>query len=224
MVNVINKHALDLVKSFQQRTLFENNKDIYARIEDVPDALIKTPLQRAIQILKRHRDVRFAHHEMSADKPISMIITTLAAQLYNGEPNVYLTLQNIVNQLDFLSELLKPGYSLNKSLQDQDLIKRTAEGTWMITNPVNPDENFADRWHENNHQKAKAFFQWAKWVKNDIVDILGMSDVGKIVKSFESTFGQVSSAAARSLGFPTSAVVASAPFIHIASPNKPWGK
>lgn len=39
----------------------------------------KTPLQRAVQILKRHRDIMFAGDE---DKPVSIIITTLAAKAY----------------------------------------------------------------------------------------------------------------------------------------------
>lgn len=42
----------------------------------------KTPLQRAVQILKRHRDIMFAGDE---DKPVSIIITTLAAKAYQGE-------------------------------------------------------------------------------------------------------------------------------------------
>ena len=42
----------------------------------------KTPLQRAVQILKRHRDIMFAGDE---DKPVSIIITTLAAKAYQGD-------------------------------------------------------------------------------------------------------------------------------------------
>lgn len=220
----INKTVYESAKSLQQRSLFENNRDIYASIDEVPDALIKTPLQRAIQILKRHRDVRFTNHPWALDKPISMIITTLAARLYNDEPNVFLALRNIVNELDELSAFLKPDYGTNKSLYGKTLIKRDADGTWSIPNPVNPDENFADRWHENNHQKAKAFFQWASWVKEDIIEIISTSDVGKIVKSFESSFGQVSISAARALGLPTSAAMSSTPMVHIVSPNKPWGE
>ncbi|MBP1994654.1 nucleotidyltransferase domain-containing protein [Paenibacillus eucommiae] len=220
----INKVAFESAKSLQQRSLFENNRDIYASIDEVPDALIKTPLQRAIQILKRHRDVRFINHSMAPDKPISMIITTLAAKLYNRERDVFSTLRNIVTHLDVLSDLLKPGFSLNKQLQGQKLITRNSDGTWSILNPVNPSENFADRWHENNHQKAKAFFEWTKWVGDDIIDIIGTNDVGKIVKSYESTFGQVSISTARALGLPTSAAVLSAPIVHISNPNKPWGK
>ena len=54
-----------------------------ARVEDVPEYQVKTPLQQGIQILKRHRDIMFV--EDPDDKPISIIITTLAAHAYNNE-------------------------------------------------------------------------------------------------------------------------------------------
>lgn len=219
----INRSALDKTRAVQRKTLFESHREIFASIDEVPDALIKTPLQRAIQILKRHRDVRFTNHPMASDKPISMIITTLAAKLYNGEPTVFLALKNIVNQFDMLSTLLSPDYSLNKTLQEQSLITRKNDGTWVIPNPVNPNENFADRWHENNNQKARAFFQWASWIKEDIIEIISTNDIGKIVKGYETSFGKVSINAARTLGFPTSAAIVSPPLVKISNPNKPWG-
>ncbi|WP_339311179.1 nucleotidyltransferase [Paenibacillus sp. FSL M7-0896] len=218
-----NKTAFEQVKSTQQRSIFENNQDIYARIEEVPDALIKTPLQRAIQILKRHRDVRFINHKFPFDKPISMIITTLAAQLYNGENNVYAALSNIVDQLDALGGLLQPSYKQNISLMQQDLISRNDDGTWSILNPVNPEENFADRWHENDHRKAMLFFQWTQWVKKDLIQITGTNDIGKVVKSFESTLGQISNTAAKSLGFATAPASIVVPTVQLSNPNRPWG-
>ena len=38
------------------------------------------------------------------------------------------------------------------------LIRRLPDGTWYVGNPVNPAENFADRWHEDGHVRARAFF------------------------------------------------------------------
>ena len=55
----------------------------YATIEEVPTYELKTPLQRAIQLLKRHRDVMFADNPEVA--PISMILTNLSGRAYNGE-------------------------------------------------------------------------------------------------------------------------------------------
>ncbi len=76
---------------FRQRmiTVFESQRkflaeQLRANIEDVPDYKVKTPLQRAIQILKRHRDIMFANDPDGM--PISIIISTLAAHAYNNEP------------------------------------------------------------------------------------------------------------------------------------------
>jgi len=74
------------------------------------------------------------------------------------------------------------------------------EDTWYIPNPVNPHnpgdaddkgENFADRWHEDNHAKAKAFFQWVTWLRTDLDSLLNSNDVagmeGTLTKAFGNT-------------------------------------
>lgn len=77
----INEPLLNMIEKEARKHLFEANRTIYASIDDVPSQLIRTPLQRVIQILKRHRDVRFMGHDLEDDKPISMIITTLTSQI-----------------------------------------------------------------------------------------------------------------------------------------------
>ena len=57
----------------------------------------KSPLQRVVQILKRHRDLMFNGDE---SKPISIIITTLAARAYNKETDVLDALVNVVNSME----------------------------------------------------------------------------------------------------------------------------
>ena len=69
-------------------------ESIRAGVEDVPEYKVKTPLQQAIQILKRHRDIMF--EKDAEDRPISIIITTLAAHAYNNETNLLDALRNIV--------------------------------------------------------------------------------------------------------------------------------
>mgnify|MGYP001565323325 FL=1 len=202
-------------------------ESIRASIEDVPEYKVKTPLQRAVQILKRHRDKRFLGHKLEEDKPISMIITTLSAKLYQNEGDLYSTLKNIVEQLDAHAALLSPGITLNESLRSQRLIERNPEGSWYIPNPVNPEENFADRWHENDNRKASAFFQWIAWVRNDLIEILRQADMKKISESFEHHFGESITQKALA-GF----YIASAPTILTRSkanipnvdikPIKPW--
>ena len=70
-----------------------------ADVEKLKEYNFKTPLQKAIQLLKRHRDVMFEHDTQKL-KPISIIITTLAAELYNDEDNVVDALTNILTNIE----------------------------------------------------------------------------------------------------------------------------
>ena len=63
---------MDKILAKEKRTFAKENK---LEIEDVPTYRVKTPLQMAIQLLKRHRDIYFQNNNENA--PISIIITTL---------------------------------------------------------------------------------------------------------------------------------------------------
>jgi hypothetical protein len=203
-------------------------ESIRAGIEDVPEYKVKTPLQRAIQILKRHRDMRFLGHDSEGDKPISMIITTLSAKLYQNEGDVYSALKNIVEQMDTYAALLSPSVSLNENLRSQHLIERKPDGIWYIPNPVNPEENFADRWHENNNRKARAFFQWVTWVRSDLIEVLRQADMKQISESLGHHFGEsITKKASAGLYIVSAPAILThakddIPNVEIRNPSKPW--
>lgn len=138
-----------------------------ANIEDVPDYRIKTPLQRVIQILKRHRDVMFEKDQ--DDKPISIIITTLAALAYD-------------NQADLLDALFAIVESMPAQIQRQG-------DTLCVLNPVNPLENFADKWREHP-QRERKFREWLIQVRADINTALQKGDVQAIAESLTPRFGK----------------------------------
>lgn len=217
-----------LVASHKQR-LFESYREVFESIDEVPDQLVKTPLQKTIQILKRHRDMRFADTQAESDKPISMILTTLAAQFYDNEEDVSSALKNIVEKIYVHARLMDPGYRLEETLAKRRIITRTEDGKWYIPNPVNPYENFADRWHENDNRKAKAFFQWVSWVRSDLVDILAKNDIRKITESLKGSFGErpVDAVSARLSLSAAPAILISGrkepPSIEIRNPSRPWG-
>jgi len=216
--------AFQNIVKIQKQILLEKHANIFLDVEDIPDQLVKTPLQRAIQILKRHRDMRFANHGWENDKPISMIITTLSAKLYQHEEDIFSTLENIVEKLAHYSKLLS---SRNDQMPTQ-LITRDNTGKWYIPNPVNPDENFADRWHENDSKKAKAFFKWVTWVKEDLVDILNLADGKKIEKSLKEQFGVtlIDKASSNILLGSSPAILTDIredrPHVEIVDPSPPW--
>ena len=119
-------------------------KSLNERVENIQSFQVKTPLQQAIQILKAHRDEMFA--EDLDNKPISIIITTLAAQVYADEPDLALALTNIVNKI-------------THPIKEEN-------GCYQIENPTNPLENFADKWVEHPERK-NAFIRWVKEIQKE---------------------------------------------------------
>ncbi len=104
-----------------------------ARVETEPlpeDLYLKTPLQRAVQLLKRYRDIYFKDKDY---KVSSIVITTLAASFYRGENSIFDTIDNIINRI-------KENYT--------EL--RTKGHRFRILNPVNHDEDFTDSWDEDH--------------------------------------------------------------------------
>lgn len=195
-------YVRDIARS-QKRILFESSRGrqgFYQREEDIPDELVRTPLQRAIQIMKRHRDLRFSNRRDEIHKPIAIIVTTLAARLYQGRAAELTTTRSTLQYLvDRLSEHvgLVEGNPLREDVATMRLIQRVGD-TWYIPNPVNPHspgdpadkgENFADRWHEDDHAKARAFFRWVAWLRQDIDDLLNGDSAALMESALKKSFG-----------------------------------
>lgn len=115
-----------------------------ASVEDIPEYKVRTPLQYAIQILKRHRDIMFV--DRADDKPISIILTTLAAHAYQQETTIAGALYSILQRMDiFIEDRL---------------------GVAWIANPTDPAENFADRW-QLHPERRRAFYEWLEQARAD---------------------------------------------------------
>ena len=72
--------------------LLEKRADIKPLPSD--DNIEKPPLKRAVQLIKRYRDVYFEENADSA--PISIVLTTLAGQIYKGQSSVYKAISDIL--------------------------------------------------------------------------------------------------------------------------------
>ena len=152
-------------------------ESMQARVDEVPEYRIKTPLQQSIQILKRHRDIMFV--DDPDDKPISIIITTLAGHAYNNESDLLDALQNLVKGM--------PHYI------------QSINGVTWIPNPVNPLENFADKWQEHS-QREQNFYRWLRQVQQDLDKALELADISGIAELLKPRLGErVVNEAVRSL-------------------------
>ena len=148
-------------------------ESIQLQVEDVPEYKIKTPLQRAIQILKRHRDIWFKENQSTYEKdakPLSIIITTLAAHAYNNEADLQQALLKIITEI--------PCY-----------IKYDNNDVALIPNPVNPLENFAAKWQKYPIRKA-CFMDWLKRAQSDLTKALELNNIRSVGKLLKSCLGE----------------------------------
>ncbi|MCY4161302.1 MAG: nucleotidyltransferase [Flavobacteriaceae bacterium] len=151
---------------FQRAISLDNRKISLSKSIDPlrPYEEEKWPLQRIVQLLKRHRDIMFSSREYNSDnKPISMIITTLAARAYNGSNNVYDAFQYVVGEMRNKIEIKHN--------------PKTGEIEKWISNPVNQEENFADKWVEEP-QKEEYFYAWLNRLREDIKALNSFGDKG----------------------------------------------
>lgn len=136
-------------------------------IEDIPEETVKAPLQRVVQLLKRHRDECYAGNP--DDKPISIIITTLTARAYEDQSDLYDAITSITRAM--------PG-----------LIEKH-DGIYWIPNPVNPSENFADKW-QDHPERATRFFEWLVQVESDLSTALMQRGIDNVTSILGESFGQ----------------------------------
>jgi hypothetical protein len=176
-------------------------KAIYASVKQVPAYEWKTPLQRAIQILKRHRDVMF--RKSPDTKPISMIITTLSAHAYRGESELHAALSNIIEGMPQFVREDRP----------------------RIPNPVNPDEDFADKWAKDSTLED-SFWAWHKQVGRDLACIDTAISKDELYRLGRDGFAlELSDERLKAIvGAPLISTItpkAPKPITHIATP-RPW--
>ncbi|QJW56422.1 hypothetical protein HL670_03318 [Serratia plymuthica] len=166
----------------RMRDVFERRRKVLAEsmkasVEDIPDYKVRTPLQSAIMILKRHRDGMF--EKRYDERPISVIITTLAAHSYNGEDNIADALYSILARMDSFIE--RNGYRC------------------IIRNPSDPLENFADKWPQHPEREA-AFFEWLQQARQDFGNLANQIEKRSLVESVRPHMGVVADRAAIRLG------------------------
>jgi hypothetical protein len=176
-----------------------------AQLDDLPLFKRRTPLQRTIQLLKRHRDHMFRKDKEL--KPISIILTTLVARAYHGESDIGSALNNILLRMEDLVSPIKP----------------------RVPNPVNPAEDFADRWEmpKYKHLNLEAnFWNWLTQAKSDFDHLVSTDDVNFIMEQARQKFSLRLSPSdlGRQLDLIIPSIALVTPKSHkISNPARPWG-
>lgn len=127
-----------------------------ASVEPLPEygAFEKTPLQRIVQLVKHDRDRHFA--DDAKHRPSSILLTTLTAQAYERE--VSRTAPTLLEFVVRVVEGIPAGIS-----------KFNQNGNWtfMVSNPVNRQENFAESWTNEHYRRFCAWHEKAvAWLRS----------------------------------------------------------
>lgn len=133
----------------------------------IPDAEIKTTLQLVVQLLKLHRNTYFADDLES--RPASIVLTTLAARAYTGERDVYDAMVDIVDEMP-------------------RLVVRLGKA-WIVENPVEPRENFADKW-QKDPSLAASFFSWMEQIALDLREASEQRGLQRLTTRLAESFGE----------------------------------
>jgi hypothetical protein len=99
-------------------------------------------------------------------KPISIIITTLSGQAYNGEHSLEDAITNIVDKMG-------------------SLIKRSGI---RVPNPTRPEEDFTDKWKENPNLELE-FERWLIQAQVDFDDMANNSNMPNVISKANKSFG-----------------------------------
>jgi hypothetical protein len=134
-------------------------------------------LRRAIQLLKRHRDIYFqtVTEEVA---PISIVITTLAARSYEYCVGMF----TFDTELDVLLGTIR--------MMPHFIEQRMVEGrlTYWVPNETTQGENFADRWN-TEPARVTAFFEWHATALADFEELADLQGLDRITVNLEKSLG-----------------------------------
>lgn len=132
------------------------------------------PLRATIKLLKRHRDQWALNSESLEYRPISAVITTLAAKAYE---KVYKESQ---------AQALRPIEAIVKIIAYMPQFITQVDEGFAVLNPKDSGENFAEKWNRPNGEGEsyrEAFFAWHSQALESV--LIGLNDLGSSA-SFEN--------------------------------------
>lgn len=191
----INAPFLASSKKAERMRIFAENNALYESVEEIPDELERSALQRVIQILKCHRNNYYASLKDGDEiKPISAIISVTVTKIsehFDPGCTVFELLNYVFSELAIYGEhqhITQKDFSQRYGVRT--VFSRPA-GKWYIENPANPEDNLADQWNIDARIPSK-FFQWIRIAQRDLIGSLEQKDNEQFRAILESSFGSAS--------------------------------
>ena len=148
-------------------------------VESFPARMgLKGVLRRAVQLAKRHRDLHFAEVDGSLC-PISVIITTLAANSYAYCVKSF--------EYDTEFDLLHDVFRYMPAFIEHDVVRGRKQ--WFVWNETTNGENFAEKWNTEPH-RAEAFFKWHAEAEAGLGKMMEVEGLDRLTKTLSEAFGK----------------------------------
>lgn len=172
---------------------------------------VEETLRVAIRLFKRHRDMRVYRNEIDGEfQPISIILVTLVTTCFDGLADLIDdgSLQAFAHPVDALIAIadLLPLMILHDPVLG-----------YYLQNPTVVGENFAERWNEDDGDRAQTFDAWCGLLRADLERIAALTDQKEIETETREVFG----CHAGNGPTGTNGSGGSGPFISIPRPPKP---
>lgn len=149
-----------------------------AAVEEFPkQARRKGLLRRAVQIIKRHRDMWACTREAGV-APISIILTTLAAKSYVHCAGNF----SYETEYDLLVDIVRymPNFIENNMVNGRE--------HYFIWNDTTAGENFAEKWNQDE-RLVRAFYAWQLQATTDLENLPSLSGLDQVRSALSSSFG-----------------------------------
>jgi len=193
--------------------LEEFRKSVEANIQPVlPQSVeVEETLRVAIRLFKRHRDMRVYRQEIDkASQPISIILVTVVTICYDGladliDEGVLPPFSHPVDALVAIADLLP------------ELIVKYPGTGYQLANPTVVGENFAERWNDDEGERAQTFDVWCALLRADLERIAALTDPKEIEAETREVFGCHASSGPTGSGGSGGA----GPYIAVPRPPKP---
>lgn len=161
----ISQREIKIIKSLNERSIIMDS----ASQEPIPlygDYINHNPLRATIKLLKRHRDEWAISTKNEDVRPISAIITTLAAQAY----------EKVVEESLF--QALRPIEAMIKIVDYMPRFISNNDEGYAVLNPKDAGENFAEKWNRPNGEGVNYIRAFHNWHIHALESIkLGLNDL-----------------------------------------------
>jgi hypothetical protein len=154
---------------FHSQSLLRRQR-LLAKVSPLPspqEVEEKRPLQLAVQLMKRWRDLYYSDQQLA---PISIVLTTLAANFYQGEESVSEALAAILS-------------GIHGAISNTEFLGHRLR----VCNPSNAAEDLTERW-DNDLKAYREFKSGISAFQRKWSAILGST--GNVYAGLESLFGE----------------------------------